>query len=264
MYHCQYCGRESKKPNLMSLRIHEVRCESNPNRNTNIKTPSRAGKYKGEDASERTKRRKYTKERKEECLSSGEFICQFCEQDIKGSCKLANKYFISLMIHESKCLKNPDATVIRKPCSEETKEKLREKLLGIRFSEERKKQIRAYMKKAVEEHPESYSKSNRNRIKKVKLDGFTLDGSWEVAFYEWAKNNGLNPEKCKKKFPYTWNGDRSYFPDFYIPSLNLYVEIKGYETEQDYAKWSQFPEKLLVLKKKEIEEIKKGTFRGLV
>lgn len=264
MYHCQYCGRESKKPNLMSLRIHEVRCESNPNRNTNIKTPSRAGKYKGEDASERTKRRRYTKERKEECLSSGEFICQFCEQDIKGSCKLANKYFVSLMIHESKCLKNPDATVIRKPCSEETKEKLREKLLGRRFSEERKKQIRAYMKKAVEEHPESYSNLNHFRAKKVKIDGVRFDSTWEILFYQWAKNEGLNPQRCLQSFPYEWDVERKYFPDFYIDSLDLYVEVKGRITERDEAKWRSFPKKLKIIMKDEIEEIKKGTFRGLV
>lgn len=58
-------------------------------------------------------------------------------------------------------------------------------------------------------------------------------------------------------------GSRTYFPDFYLPNLDLYIEVKGYERERDLAKWSQFPEKLIVLKKQEIEEIKKGTFSGL-
>jgi predicted nuclease of restriction endonuclease-like RecB superfamily len=59
-------------------------------------------------------------------------------------------------------------------------------------------------------------------------------------------------------------GDRTYFPDFYIESLDLYVEIKGYETERDRAKWFQFPHKLVVLKLDEINQIKNGTFSGLV
>ena len=69
-----------------------------------------------------------------------------------------------------------------------------------------------------------------------------------------------NPERPNKGFNYTWNGNRTYFPDFYLPSLNLYVEVKGYETERDTAKWSQFPKKLFVIKAKEIKEIRKGIF----
>jgi hypothetical protein len=46
-----------------------------------------------------------------------------------------------------------------------------------------------------------------------------------------------------------------------LPTLNVYVEVKGFETERDRAKWTHFPEELIVLRKKEIEEIKKGTFR---
>lgn len=41
---------------------------------------------------------------------------------------------------------------------------------------------------------------------------------------------------------------------------DLYVEVKGYEAERDRAKWSVFPFKLMIVKKKEIDEIQKGTF----
>jgi hypothetical protein len=33
------------------------------------------------------------------------------------------------------------------------------------------------------------------------------------------------------------------------------VEVKGYETEKDRAKWKQFPFKLLVVKKQEIQDL---------
>jgi len=257
MYHCQHCGRESKKPNLMSLRIHEVRCESNPNRNTNIKTPSRAGKYKGEDASERTKRRKYTKERKEECLSSGEFICQFCG----SNCDLKNdkSSFLSLMCHESQCPHNKDR--VRNTTSDETKEKIRKALKGKKLSIEQREKISSSMQKVVEERPESYSHLNRSRAKKQIVDGIRFDSKWELIFYNWAKSQGLNPQRCNTSFSYTWDKPRKYFPDFYLPDLDLYVEIKGYLTDKDRAKWNSFPKKLSVIMHSQIEEIKKGTFK---
>ena len=32
-----------------------------------------------------------------------------------------------------------------------------------------------------------------------------------------------------------------YTPDFYLTDLKQYVEIKGYKTAKDQAKWDQFP-----------------------
>lgn len=247
----------------MSLRLHEIRCEKNPNKNKNMIIPSRKGVYKGDEPSELTKKRRVTKARKDECSVTQKFECIHCKKD----CALENfrKSFSSLTIHEVQCKLNPNAIKIqRKPFSEETKRKISEAGKNRKLSAEQKKKISEYMKRAVAEHPESYTSSNRGRVKQIEIDGLKLHGSWEVAFYTWAKNAGLKPERCLKSFPYEWNGTRSYYPDFYIPSLSLYVEVKGYETEQDRAKWNHFPEKLIVLKKKEIEQIKKGTFRGLI
>jgi hypothetical protein len=116
------------------------------------------------------------------------------------------------------------------------------------------------MKFVVQTHPESYTSSNRGRVKQFEIDGIKLHGTWEVDFYQWAKEKGFNPQRCLNSFPYEWNGTRNYYPDFYISTQNIYVEIKGFETDQDKAKWSHFPEKLIVIRKKEIEEIKKGTY----
>jgi hypothetical protein len=48
---------------------------------------------------------------------------------------------------------------------------------------------------------------------------------------------------------------RRYTPDFYLPLEDVYVEIKGYKTEKDEAKWSQFPERLVVLMKEELHSM---------
>jgi hypothetical protein len=118
------------------------------------------------------------------------------------------------------------------------------------------------MKRAVSENPESYSSSNRGRTKQIIVDGIKLQGQWEVDFYMWAKAKGLNPVRPDRAFKYNWNGERLYHPDFYIASLNVYVEVKGYETDRDRAKWNQFPEKLCIVKAAEIKQIRNNTYVG--
>ena len=48
--------------------------------------------------------------------------------------------------------------------------------------------------------------------------------------------------RCKDSFSYNFqNKLRRYTPDFYLVDTCEYVEIKGYKTEKDDAKWCQFP-----------------------
>lgn len=124
-------------------------------------------------------------------------------------------------------------------------------------AEQRRKRSEA-MKKRFAENPESFMGGNRGKVRQVEVDGIRLHGNWELIFYMWAKNLGIEILRTPKGFPYTWNGERTYYPDFYIPAHNIYVEIKGYEKERDRAKWNQFPEKLLVVKRSQIEKIEKG------
>jgi hypothetical protein len=119
------------------------------------------------------------------------------------------------------------------------------------------------MRRAVENNPESYSSRNRGRTRQVIVDGIKLQGQWEVDFYLWAKAQGLDPKRPTEAFRYEWNGERWYHPDFYIESQDLYVEVKGYETDRDRAKWRDFPKNLCIIKEAEIKQIRQGCFVGL-
>ena len=119
------------------------------------------------------------------------------------------------------------------------------------------------MKRAVEKYPESYTSSNRGRTKQIIIDGIKLQGGWEVEFYQYCKANNIKIERPNEWFPYEWNGTRKYFPDFYLPEKELYVEVKGYETDRDRAKWSAFPKRLRVIKKEDIIAIRQQRFQGL-
>jgi PAB1-binding protein PBP1 len=46
-------------------------------------------------------------------------------------------------------------------------------------------------------------------------------------------------------------------PDFYLPGTDEFIEIKGYKTEKDTAKWNQFPadKKLTILMHKELKDM---------
>lgn len=189
------------------------------------------------------------------------------EPFIQGECAFCQKIYLSKIgysNHIRRCKKNPNRiievmTVEGKERQKEGWKKFLKKwedpIFRLKHSEA--------MKRAVENHPESYTSSNRGRTKQIEFDGIKFQGQWEVDFYKWAKGQNLNPKRCIEGFKYEWNGERTYFPDFHISSLDLYVEVKGYETDRDRSKWLQFPKALRIIKKKDIEDIRKNRFLGL-
>jgi hypothetical protein len=81
-----------------------------------------------------------------------------------------------------------------------------------------------------------------------------LDGTWELGVAKHLDKEKINWKRNTKKFIYYFNDKkRRYTPDFYLIDTNEYLEVKGYETELDRSKWSQFTEKLIIWKKKELE-----------
>jgi len=169
--------------------------------------------------------------------------------------------------HVRRCPSNPNRIHERSNWTEESRLKISasSKLVNAKrwADPESRKRASESMKRAVINNPESYSSSNRGRTKQIIVDGIKLQGHWEVDFYLWAKEAGLNPKRPTESFRYNWNGERWYHPDFYIESLDLYVEVKGYETDRDRAKWLQFPKKLCIIKEAEIKKIRQGSFATL-
>lgn len=86
-----------------------------------------------------------------------------------------------------------------------------------------------------------------------------LTGTWEVDFAKALDKANIKWLRNKKRFDYIKpdNEPATYLPDFYIPQLASFIEIKGYRTILDESKFSQFNEPLIVLRKKEIFQIKK-------
>jgi hypothetical protein len=207
--------------------------------------------------------------------------CQYCIKE----CKNVN----SLRNHERLCKNNPNRQILisnfigynkkkkelnikgsnqyikaeklglpKPKISEITKQKLRLANSKRVYTTEQKLRKSEEMKRAVERNPNSYLKNNVvGRVNNIEYNGVILKGSWELLVAKWLDSKSIKWEHETKSFKYEWNGTRTYYPDFYLPDYNLFIEVKGYQRDRDLAKWKVVPN-LIVFNAKEINQIKKG------
>lgn len=105
-----------------------------------------------------------------------------------------------------------------------------------------------------------YDPEKRHKMRKKYLyDNQFFDSSDEIAYYIYNIDNKNNIVRGKAKFDYFVDGKiHSYFPDFYLPNLNQYVEIKGIQFFK-YDPNIILPPYILKFDKNRIEfEIRKG------
>ena len=146
------------------------------------------------------------------------------------------------------------------PMSATGREAIRESNKHRIWTPESRKKHSDSMKRAVENNPEAYSSSNRGRVKQLIYKGIKFQGNWELDFYKWCETNNIPCIRNIEGFKYEWNGNRTYFPDFYLTEKDVYIEVKGYKTERDSAKWDQFPKQLIVVQKQDIISIKQNAY----
>lgn len=208
--------------------------------------------------------------------------CKYCQKE----CKNKN----SLIQHEIRCKYNPNRILssyyfmdkknqkklinlrkekgfqnqyskaktlgLPKPiCSDETRKKLSIAAINRpkEFTQSIGRKISQTIRKKVErgEWHTSLSKKMHYNYK-----GEDLHGKWELAYAKWLDKQNIKWIRNKKQFNYIFeNKQHKYTPDFYLPQANEYIEIKGYETDKDKAKWIQFPETLKILKFKDLKQL---------
>jgi hypothetical protein len=107
----------------------------------------------------------------------------------------------------------------------------------------------------VKENPEQYLGRFRGRKMRTFKDidylgnSCTHLGTWEKLIADLLSENGIHWLKEPHSFNYEFeNITHLYYPDFYLPDYDFYIEVKGYETEKDKAKWENFPAKLFIIK----------------
>jgi len=222
MLNCKYCNKECKNNN--SVAQHEIRCKLNINK---IDVKSNFILY-----NEKVKNNQIIKEN-------------------------TNQYT------KAKNLGNEIPVI-----SDETRMKLSDAGKKQIWTQARRNNHSIAMIEATIKYPDSYSANNVcGRTKLIdSIDSYNnktkLNGSWE--FYVSILLNYLNinwTNIIEEKIYYIWeNKKRIYYPDFYLPDFDLYIEVKGYERPRDLEKWKVIQNRLLIFKKQDIDIIKKDLY----
>jgi hypothetical protein len=217
---CEYCKRECK--NLNSLTQHKIRCKENPNK----------------------------------ILVKSNFI-EYNKKLRDNGVKQLNHFSKAKLLG----LESPIM-------SKETREKISKSNKGKKLTDESKERISKGMARAIKENPDSYSRNNvcgRTKLMET-LDSLgsptKVNGGWEFLVSRYLDSRNIRwINKITEEFIYFWEGkERRYYPDFYLIDYGIYLEVKGYERERDLLKWETIKDKLIVIKKKEIDLIKKDLY----
>lgn len=247
MYKCQYCSKEFESK--AKLGGHVVHCKKNPNYNED--------KEKKQLEFARNKNTNIGFIHKNE-----KAICQYCGKEC---------FVYGLKNHEKHCKKNPNYVpgksnfgYGRIPWN---------KGLTAKDDPRLAKQVEIY-KKHYQEGKfkiwcEGLSKETDERISKLskavsstlnnkvkegtwhvsfskartyEYRGSTFHGTWELNFAKYLDSKNINWSRPDDIFEYFWQEEvHQYHPDFYLPEFDIFIEIKGYPTDRDFAKWEQFP-----------------------
>lgn len=206
------------------------------------------------------------------------FLCQYCSREIPNKGGLA--------AHEPFCKSNPSRTQRQKSPNAHAKkgavpwnkgltastdariatvaEHLSNTMKGVHrnFSEDGLKRLSISTRSNMRKRYASGWEPTCGRCKKYSYSSpvagdIKVDGTWELAVARHLDSIGVIWCRNKKRFPYTKpNGTPStYQPDFYVETWDTFIEVKGYETELDKAKWAQFPLELQIWRKDAIYKI---------
>lgn len=170
--------------------------------------------------------RKDVKHNKSMSRPAIKWVCEYC-----GCERLSPK--ASQTFHKKYCLLNPN----------------RINCVGHKVSEETKKKISSTGKKR---HSLGGYRFGSGRGKKGTYKGYYCDSSWELAYVIYNLEHNIKFERNEELFPYEFNGEtHNYKPDFL--EEDVYIEIKGYFTEQVKAKEKYFPYQLRYIDKESIK-----------
>lgn len=108
--------------------------------------------------------------------------------------------------------------------------------------------VRARHKASMKKAYSNYTRRTPGKFKYGWYKDIWCDSSWELAYLLYSLDHSINIQRNKLGFSYIWEDSvHTYFPDFYLPDTNTYIEVKGYKSERDVAKISQFADTLIVV-----------------
>lgn len=239
---CKFCGKEFS----CGIKQHEDACMLNPQ---NIKYCKQCGNklldYNKEfcdsscAATYHNSHRNFTNYKKK--IS----YCKICGKQLESI--INAKVYCKECWKEQNKIKNKQYTIICKKLNENkhVTEKLKKHVVTKTFDCKCvicKKEFKHFRRKVKTCSADCYhkllsitSKANPNcggetNYKKYRYNGIYMDSTWELEIAKWLDDNNIE-WKRSRKIMFWWtdkNGNkRRYYPDFYLPKYNLYLDPKN-------------------------------------
>lgn len=125
---------------------------------------------------------------------------------------------------------------------------------GKAITQDQKNKISTGMKRAVlegrQKTPKPYGKNC------IDYKGVVLQSNWELTVAQHLDEFNIQWSRPQIGHPYEFEGkEHLYFPDFYLPQYDTYVEVKGWIQPKDLCKWKYFKHKLLIIDRKTINKL---------
>ena len=86
-----------------------------------------------------------------------------------------------------------------------------------------------------------------------------FESSWEALFWGLCAFRKLPVERFDREQGVEWQSGSWYAPDFWLPSLELAIEVKGQPDEEDPMRWDKFGRPLVVLGYEEMDVLLKSS-----
>lgn len=102
--------------------------------------------------------------------------------------------------------------------------------------------------------------AKHTKVKKhYTVDGTTvLDSTWEVLFWGLCGFSKISIERFEREDGVSWKDQGWYAPDFWLPVLEVAIEVKGRERGHDRTKWEVFNQRLIVVGREELDMLRKA------
>lgn len=153
-----------------------------------------------------------------------------------------------------------------KKSSQETKEKISRSLTGRNWkssSQEIETERRRKISERMKKNPSAGGYRKGSGVGKggwydSQIAGRVyLDSTFEKRVAQCLDKHSIKWERNKEKFEYEYDGKTHYYtPDFIVEGK--FVEVKGFTTDRDIAKWKHFPCNINILYEKDIIEMESG------
>jgi len=106
--------------------------------------------------------------------------------------------------------------------------------------------IKTCSKECYSKYASQWTRNNPNcggklGYRRFPYGGYKMDSRWEVEIAKWMDEHKIKWDRSRKRHMFKWvdndGNERKYFPDFYLPEMNVYLDPKNdYYLERDLPK----------------------------